>query len=571
MQEVSFQRLQNRKPSRRSQLIIGAAMSMLLTGGLTACGPTRSVESYCDVMAEHKDRFVTATQEAATTDPISSLATLITTMGDLNRMWEEAAEVAPEEIQTDVEAVREAWAQQLETAEKMASDPLGGLASSLMTGMISAGSMQRVDAYTAENCPEVGAMFFAAEGISPQDSSTTTAPPTPSPEPSPTPTADALMQPGKSWSPFGPFLIDSQATFREYEVPKSAIILFVPDVGGVGVSADSFLENADVFAEQYLYFDEGDEPQLAGLITTREPSSGLEPEGYRISVVRLDLSSGTARIAERMDGDKTSSQPAVSLAGTAGDSIVIVQTDKSEDAEITAYDLSEEAIAWQKAGMSVTRPGEVGFGWITEPAEASSDECLAYSYGSTFSAEMVTYHWTDLTTGSPSFSMPFIVDGEDACRIIGDDLLSPRFSTVERYSMTDYTTSGYFVLDRETEDTPQVPGPIELADPVGTAGLIMHGSERIPDTEPADLIVVDLATGDEWFRIEQERAERLNIEPVALFDEVLYLRTTDEHVAVDISSGEELGSWSIHPRSQVGAYTHVSDGSFRDDWTFSGE
>lgn len=574
MQETSFQRPQNQKPSLlRRQLITGTAMSVLLTGLLTACGPTRSIESYCDVMLDHKDRFVSATQEASTVDPISGIVTLIAAMGDLNRMWEEAAEVAPEDIQTDVEAVRDAWAQQLETAEKMASDPLGGLASSLMTGITSAGSMQRVDTYTAENCPEVGAMFFAAEGTSPQDATTPKAAATPSPESSPAQTPDTSLQPGTGWLPFGPFLASTQTISTDHELAKRSVTVFIPEVGEVGVGASTFLEGADVFDEQYLYFDEGDEPLLAGLITTREPSSGLEPEGYRLSMVVLDLSSGTARIVERMESDKTSHQPAVSLAGTAGDSTIVVQTETTEDIELVAYDLEEQEVAWQKVGMSITWPGEVGFGWITDPGEAAPDECAAYINGYGLDGHGVTYHWTDLATGSPSFSMPLMVGGEDndACRIIGEALLSPRFSTIERYSMTEYATAGFFVMDRQTEDTPQVPGPIELADPMGTAGLVTHGSERISDMEPADLIVVDLATGDEWFRIEQERAEALDIQPVALFDEVLYLVTTDEEVAVDVTSGEELGSWSIYPVGQVGAYTYISDGSLRADWTFDGE
>lgn len=449
MQDISSQRPQNQKlSSRRRQLITGTALSVLLAGALTACGPTRSIERYCDVMLEHKDRFVSATQEASTADPISGIVTLIAAMGDLNLMWEEAAEVAPEDIQTDVEAVRDAWAQQLETAEKMASDPLGGLASSLMTGITSAGSMQRVDTYTAEHCPEVGAMFFAAEGTSPQetttpqDTTTPTVAPTSSPDPSPTPTSDTSLEPGTGWLPFGSFLASSLTIDHEHELAKRAGTFFIPEVGEVEVNANTFLEDADVFDEQYLYFDEGDEPLLAGMITTREPSSGLEPEGYRFILVVLDLSSGTVQITERMDGDKVPNQPAVSLAGTAGDRIIIVQTETAEDVERVAYDLDEKEVVWQKTGMSVSRPGEVGFGWITDPGEAAADECLAYAGGYGFDGHEVTYYWTDLATGSPSFSMPLMVGGEDndSCRVLGESLLSPRFSTVERYSITEYST-----------------------------------------------------------------------------------------------------------------------------------
>src|SRR5699024_6051144 len=87
--------------------------------------------------------------------------------GDLNGMWEDAAKVAPEEIQTDVETVRDAWATQKETAETMLENPLKGLASGLMTGLTSAAATQRADEYTAAQCPDVGGMCLAGGSTAP--------------------------------------------------------------------------------------------------------------------------------------------------------------------------------------------------------------------------------------------------------------------------------------------------------------------------------------------------------------------------------------------------------------------
>ena len=79
-------------------------------------------------------------------------------------MWDEAAKVAPSDIQSDVEAVRDFWDGQLENAKEMINDPLGGLASAFMEAASNSGAVERVDAYTATNCPSVGAMFFTGTG-----------------------------------------------------------------------------------------------------------------------------------------------------------------------------------------------------------------------------------------------------------------------------------------------------------------------------------------------------------------------------------------------------------------------
>lgn len=140
--------------------LVGGAVVALLTATLTACSPGRSVEAYCGVIAEHKERYLAAMGEVNAGDnPLAGMVGMVSALGDLNRMWEEAAKVAPEEIQADVEAVRDAWASQFEAAERAASDPLGGLASALMTGLQAAAATQRVDEYTAQNCPDVGGMF----------------------------------------------------------------------------------------------------------------------------------------------------------------------------------------------------------------------------------------------------------------------------------------------------------------------------------------------------------------------------------------------------------------------------
>lgn len=130
-----------------------------LTLGLVACAPTRSVEAYCAVMTEHKERYLTATDTALAADPLSGAVQLVSAVADLQAMFRQAAEVAPAEIADDVEQVAQYWAAQEEIATQALSNPLAGLAGAFSGAVFNSAALGRVNEYTATNCPSVGRMF----------------------------------------------------------------------------------------------------------------------------------------------------------------------------------------------------------------------------------------------------------------------------------------------------------------------------------------------------------------------------------------------------------------------------
>jgi hypothetical protein len=110
-------------------------------------------------MQKHKDRYLLAMSDATkqvqkgdTTGVVGGLAATISALGDIQRMWEELAEVAPEDIRADVESVRDTSAKQLDKAQEVAKDPLGSLGSALIDALINSGPIRRVDAWTSANC-----------------------------------------------------------------------------------------------------------------------------------------------------------------------------------------------------------------------------------------------------------------------------------------------------------------------------------------------------------------------------------------------------------------------------------
>lgn len=110
-------------------------------------------------MDEHKERYLDAWAEAdqqassgRALGVLEGIATGIGAMGDLAQMWEALAEVAPEEIREDTEAVRDAYADQLESSKGAVDNPLGSFASSLMTGLQTAPALERIDEYVRATC-----------------------------------------------------------------------------------------------------------------------------------------------------------------------------------------------------------------------------------------------------------------------------------------------------------------------------------------------------------------------------------------------------------------------------------
>lgn len=137
------------------------AAAALLSGALAltmvSCGPTRSVESYCQVMEKHKNRYLDATgQVSAEDDPLGAGLQWMVAAGDLGSMFDEAATVAPAEIAPDVEQIAEWWDEQ---EKQSLSDPMGAISAALTGSIYNAAAMSRVEDYTATNCPSVGRMF----------------------------------------------------------------------------------------------------------------------------------------------------------------------------------------------------------------------------------------------------------------------------------------------------------------------------------------------------------------------------------------------------------------------------
>jgi hypothetical protein len=129
---------------------ISVVFAIVLACSLVACGSgsgsARSVKAYCDTVAKYRDRYLTAMDAANSAGGLGGLLGGVSAIGDIKNMWVDMAKVAPDDIQTDTEAVRDAWKQAEDASVK--GDYFGAITTALMNSAAS----QRVNDYIITNC-----------------------------------------------------------------------------------------------------------------------------------------------------------------------------------------------------------------------------------------------------------------------------------------------------------------------------------------------------------------------------------------------------------------------------------
>lgn len=122
-------------------LVVSVMMQLVMCGGLIPISG-RAVLAGAQKQVEKGD--------AASV--VGGLAETVSALCDIQRMWDDLAKVAPDEILPDVESVRDTSAKQLDNAGQSVSDPAGALGSALVNALVNSGPIRWVDAYTRQNC-----------------------------------------------------------------------------------------------------------------------------------------------------------------------------------------------------------------------------------------------------------------------------------------------------------------------------------------------------------------------------------------------------------------------------------
>ncbi len=138
--------MDGRSVSRPAWIIVPMLFLVVLLSG---CAENRSVEAYCNTLERHKQSYLQAMEAAAEPSNAADVLGGIAAIGDLTSMWREMADVAPEEIRSDTEAVRDAW---IKMEDSAVAGNWGGAV--VLAGLLNAGPMNRVDAYVRQYCDQ---------------------------------------------------------------------------------------------------------------------------------------------------------------------------------------------------------------------------------------------------------------------------------------------------------------------------------------------------------------------------------------------------------------------------------
>ncbi len=149
------------------RLAMGRAWAVLfcVVASTVACSDDdeRSVENFCSTYQEEKEKFQDTYSAIDTSDPsgdavVANLLLGIQSLGDVSIVLEHLEEVAPPDIEPDVEAVAESWEDMRDIMGEEAANALNpsGLMGAALKGVLMSleaqGSWTRLGDYITEHC-----------------------------------------------------------------------------------------------------------------------------------------------------------------------------------------------------------------------------------------------------------------------------------------------------------------------------------------------------------------------------------------------------------------------------------
>jgi hypothetical protein len=125
------------------------ALAILPINGYLHTRPSEA--NFCRVYVEEKRTYLEK-YGRTTGEPFQDLANGLGAMSAWVPMFDRLAKVAPDEIQSDVEHIRDSLKEQQSAAGQAIGDPLGALGRGLISGLMTMDSWQRVGSYVDQHC-----------------------------------------------------------------------------------------------------------------------------------------------------------------------------------------------------------------------------------------------------------------------------------------------------------------------------------------------------------------------------------------------------------------------------------
>jgi outer membrane murein-binding lipoprotein Lpp len=134
---------------RRLSVLAAAALSVCLVAGCSSGPPTAA--DFCRTLAQQKAKYLAAYGHPSS-NGLEDLVLAISAIGQWVPIFEALQQNSPPSIEPQVANIVDSLKQEEQAASNEASDPLGSIASGLMTGLEASGSWQQVSQYATDHC-----------------------------------------------------------------------------------------------------------------------------------------------------------------------------------------------------------------------------------------------------------------------------------------------------------------------------------------------------------------------------------------------------------------------------------
>jgi hypothetical protein len=135
---------------RTAVLLLGAVLTTAMVSACSSAPPTAA--DFCHTLAQQKAKYLSAYGNAASSNGLEDLATLLSAVGQWVPIFQALQHSSPPSIEPQVASIVASLQQEQQETAGMASDPLGALGAGLVTGLESSGSWQQVSNYAAAHC-----------------------------------------------------------------------------------------------------------------------------------------------------------------------------------------------------------------------------------------------------------------------------------------------------------------------------------------------------------------------------------------------------------------------------------
>lgn len=140
-------------PAGRARPTRNVLVGLCLSAAAIACGDDgRTSEAFCTTLDDGIAAMGANLDTIDEGDFVSELGAGAANLGEFTRVVHRLADVAPDEIRTDMEQAAEAWTAEAEALGQAASDPLGALGAGLSSAVFNAGFYAAVDDFALDRC-----------------------------------------------------------------------------------------------------------------------------------------------------------------------------------------------------------------------------------------------------------------------------------------------------------------------------------------------------------------------------------------------------------------------------------